>query len=208
MRLHRNLFLKTQGGEALQWLSDWLDNEIKLASDLEKEEFYYNSKSLDTFSKIKELQDEMPKEFKIAARQGFARSQIYEIKQKMTACFNSKIRNPRNVRIDEEIKALKQTTRYYENILSGIEDKNEIDDFKIAEAKRMPIENLFKIIRRDGKRAWAVCPFHNEKTASLCLYLETNSFHCFGCGESGDNLSAVQKIYNYNFIEAVKFLIN
>jgi DNA primase len=30
------------------------------------------------------------------------------------------------------------------------------------------------------------CPFHQEDTASLRIYPDTNSFHCFGCGKNGD----------------------
>ncbi len=30
------------------------------------------------------------------------------------------------------------------------------------------------------------CPFHKEDNASMKIYSETNSFHCFGCGKSGD----------------------
>ncbi|GAA4401393.1 hypothetical protein GCM10023187_15540 [Nibrella viscosa] len=31
-----------------------------------------------------------------------------------------------------------------------------------------------------------LCPFHDEKTASLVLYPQTNTFYCFGCGKHGD----------------------
>ncbi|WP_266367536.1 CHC2 zinc finger domain-containing protein [Tellurirhabdus rosea] len=30
------------------------------------------------------------------------------------------------------------------------------------------------------------CPFHEEKTPSLVLYPQTNTYHCFGCGRHGD----------------------
>jgi len=30
------------------------------------------------------------------------------------------------------------------------------------------------------------CPFHDEETASMRIYTDTNSFHCFGCGRTGD----------------------
>ncbi|GAB3259840.1 hypothetical protein GCM10027347_23730 [Larkinella harenae] len=31
-----------------------------------------------------------------------------------------------------------------------------------------------------------VCPFHFEKTPSLVVYPQNNSYHCFGCGKHGD----------------------
>ncbi|HEV7348717.1 CHC2 zinc finger domain-containing protein [Telluribacter sp.] len=30
------------------------------------------------------------------------------------------------------------------------------------------------------------CPFHEEKTPSLVLYPQTNTYYCFGCGKRGD----------------------
>lgn len=32
------------------------------------------------------------------------------------------------------------------------------------------------------------CPFHDEESASMRIYPDTNSFHCFGCGKSGDTI--------------------
>lgn len=50
------------------------------------------------------------------------------------------------------------------------------------------------------------CPFHNDKTPSLIVYRETNSFHCFGCGVSGDIYKFVMEIENVSFKEAKKRL--
>ncbi len=36
------------------------------------------------------------------------------------------------------------------------------------------------------------CPFHEEKTASFTVYPKTNTFHCFGCGVSGDTIEFIQ----------------
>lgn len=59
-------------------------------------------------------------------------------------------------------------------------------------------------IRTNRKKA--VCPFHTEKTASLIIYPHTQSFYCFGCGESGDVISFVSKLFDIKPIEAVKKL--
>ena len=41
------------------------------------------------------------------------------------------------------------------------------------------------------------CPFHKERTASMKIYKD--SFHCFGCGASGDIFAFVQKHDNCDF---------
>lgn len=46
------------------------------------------------------------------------------------------------------------------------------------------------------------CPFHNEKTASMKVY--EKDFHCFGCGEHGDVISFVQKLFGLSFPDALK----
>lgn len=49
------------------------------------------------------------------------------------------------------------------------------------------------------------CIFHPEKTASLAIYDE--SYYCYGCGERGDILDWVQKLYKISFMEAVEKLL-
>lgn len=48
------------------------------------------------------------------------------------------------------------------------------------------------------------CPFHNEKTASMMIYKD--SFHCFGCGATGDIFDFVMKMDNVSFKEAFQSL--
>jgi DNA primase len=49
-----------------------------------------------------------------------------------------------------------------------------------------------------------LCPFHKEKTPSFSVHATRQFFHCFGCGQSGDVFSFVQKIENVTFPEAVR----
>ena len=49
-----------------------------------------------------------------------------------------------------------------------------------------------------------LCPFHGEKTPSFSVHAGRQFFHCFGCGQSGDVFTFIQKIENVSFPEAVK----
>lgn len=50
----------------------------------------------------------------------------------------------------------------------------------------------------------ALCPFHDEKTASLTLYPQTASFYCFGCGVSGSVIDLVGRLYGLEPFDAAK----
>jgi DNA primase len=49
-----------------------------------------------------------------------------------------------------------------------------------------------------------LCPFHSEKTPSFSVHAGRQFFHCFGCGQSGDVFSFIQKIESVSFPDAVK----
>ena len=49
-----------------------------------------------------------------------------------------------------------------------------------------------------------LCPFHKERTPSFNVQAAQQFFHCFGCGQSGDVFTFVQKIENVSFPEAVR----
>ena len=61
-------------------------------------------------------------------------------------------------------------------------------------------------IKRMGARSFALCPFHQEKSPSFLVKEEDNSFHCFGCGASGNVISFVMKHRGKSFPEAVEDL--
>ena len=55
-------------------------------------------------------------------------------------------------------------------------------------------------LRRRGKNLVGLCPFHNEKTPSFCIYPENNSFFCFGCNKGGDVISFVMGVENLDLV--------
>ena len=56
----------------------------------------------------------------------------------------------------------------------------------IDAAERYGIE-----IKRNGK---ALCPFHNDRNPSL--FVADDHYHCFACGEHGDSIDLVAKLYD------------
>lgn len=61
-------------------------------------------------------------------------------------------------------------------------------------------------VKRQGRNRACLCPFHSEKTPSMVIYNDTQSFYCFGCGAGGDVITFIMKIENLDYIEAVRFL--
>lgn len=51
-----------------------------------------------------------------------------------------------------------------------------------------------------------LCPFHDERSPSFHVRSEVGLYHCFGCGESGDVFSFLQKIDHLTFTDAVERL--
>jgi DNA primase len=59
-------------------------------------------------------------------------------------------------------------------------------------------------LKRRGRSAVGLCPFHAEKTPSFTVSEERGFFHCFGCGEHGDVFTFVMKTQSVTFPEAVE----
>ena len=58
-------------------------------------------------------------------------------------------------------------------------------------------------LKRGGREAAGLCPFHNEKTPSFTVSEEKGFFHCFGCGAHGDVVGFVMRAEGLSFPEAV-----
>jgi len=51
-----------------------------------------------------------------------------------------------------------------------------------------------------------LCPFHDERSPSFHVRPVVGYYHCFGCGESGDVFSFVQKMDHLSFTETIERL--
>ena len=67
------------------------------------------------------------------------------------------------------------------------------------------IEKYVKI-KKSGRRYVCCCPFHHENTPSFFISEDNNFYKCFGCGESGDAITFVEKMENVSFIEAIEII--
>ena len=63
-------------------------------------------------------------------------------------------------------------------------------------------------IRQCGRNFVGLCPFHTEKTPSFVVNLERQRWKCFGCGQSGDVISFIQRRKRLSFTGALQYLGN
>lgn len=76
---------------------------------------------------------------------------------------------------------------------------------KIAQAKKVPIGVILNQPTTQGMML--TCPFHEDKHPSLKVNKD-NSWYCFQCGEHGDSIDMIIKLYSFSFKEAVERLLN
>ncbi len=66
------------------------------------------------------------------------------------------------------------------------------------------VKDYVELKKSGSSGRWVgLCPFHQEKTPSFCVSDDRGFYKCFGCGESGDVLSFLQKINGVDFKEAI-----
>ena len=84
----------------------------------------------------------------------------------------------------------------------------EYDNSNLTIAKEYPILDLFspEKIKKTRDRSFCCCPIHGEKTASFCVYHNTNTFYCFGCHKGGDSVAFIQALHQMDFRDALKYM--
>ncbi|MCS7091880.1 MAG: DNA primase [Patescibacteria group bacterium] len=80
-----------------------------------------------------------------------------------------------------------------------------MDDVSIVKQKTDIVSVIGEHVnlKKAGRNYKGLCPFHNEKTPSFMVSPELQIFKCFGCGESGDVFSFLQKYEGMEFYEAL-----
>src|SRR5574344_246888 len=99
-----------------------------------------------------------------------------------------------NKNLNEEEKLL--NNKLPSDWLSELKSKNDIVT---------TISSYIPVIRK-GRQYWARCPFHHEKTPSFAINSDGQYYHCFGCGESGDVITFVEKMESISTGEAIRKL--
>jgi DNA primase len=88
-------------------------------------------------------------------------------------------------------------------------EKDSFEDFK-RELKQkndlVSVASKYVALERKGRYYWCRCPFHGEKTPSLCINDIDGMFYCYGCHVGGDVIKFVMQIESQSFIEAIKTL--
>ena len=64
------------------------------------------------------------------------------------------------------------------------------------------------VLKGQGDRFMGLCPFleHNEKTPSFSVSQSKQLYHCFGCQNSGNIFTYLQKQRGMDFVESVEYL--
>src|SRR5690606_10009938 len=82
---------------------------------------------------------------------------------------------------------------------------------EIPEIKqRLPLAEVLQHYGLQPKNNMWLCPFHEDKMASLQVHLEKNFYKCHACGTSGDVIQFVQdyeKLSKHEAINKCKSLI-
>ena len=85
-------------------------------------------------------------------------------------------------------------------------DPAQLDELKSRNSLRQIFEQHGHRTRGSNRQAFCSCPFHGEKTGSCKVNEERGQYHCFGCGATGDHITALMHFTGKSFVEVVETL--
>ncbi len=68
------------------------------------------------------------------------------------------------------------------------------------------VSGYVNLEKKSAANHFALCPFHEEDTASFSVSPSKQIFYCFGCHKGGNAIKFIQEIEQLSFPEAVRFL--
>ncbi len=90
--------------------------------------------------------------------------------------------------------------------MAGLIKREDIDELR-SRSRIDEVVGEFVTLKTAGIGSLkGLCPFHDEKTPSFHVRPQVGMYHCFGCGESGDVFTFLQKVEQLSFVEAVEML--
>lgn len=86
--------------------------------------------------------------------------------------------------------------KVFEDFLAELKQKNDL----------VSVASRYCTLTRKGRYYWARCPFHGEKTPSLCINEYDGFYYCYGCHVGGDVVKWVKEIESLDFMGAIQML--
>jgi len=90
--------------------------------------------------------------------------------------------------------------------VAGLIRREDIDEVRSRTDIKAVVE-AFVALKPAGIGSYkGLCPFHDERSPSFHVRPQVGTYHCFGCGESGDAISFLMKMNHTSFAETVEQL--
>ncbi|MDR2255001.1 MAG: DNA primase [Arthrobacter sp.] len=90
--------------------------------------------------------------------------------------------------------------------MPGLIKRDDIDEVRSRTDIKAVVE-AFVSLKPAGIGSYkGLCPFHDERSPSFHVRPQVGTYHCFGCGESGDAISFLMKMNHTTFAETVEQL--
>ncbi|MEU3332052.1 DNA primase [Glutamicibacter creatinolyticus] len=90
--------------------------------------------------------------------------------------------------------------------MAGLIKREDIDEVRNRTDLKEVVDSYVTLKSAGVGSFKGLCPFHDERTPSFHIRPQLGTFHCFGCGESGDVIAFIQKMDHSSFTETVELL--